>query len=52
MTTIPAAICRIFGNNFQRYYLKNESLFLDFLLGFWNVPEIYNIYEKRMSVLA
>ena len=52
MTRITAAICRIFGNNFQRYYLKNESLFLDFLLRFWNVPEIYNIYEKRMSVLA
>ena len=52
MTSIPAAICRIFGNNFKRYYLKNGSLFLDFLLHFWNVHEIYNIFKKRMSVVA
>ena len=52
MTNILAAICRIFCNNFKRYYLKNAILFLDFLLYFWNVHEIYNILEKRMSVLA
>ena len=52
MTSIPAAICRIFLNNFKRYYLKNGRLFLDFLLHFWNVHEISNILKKRMSVLA
>ena len=52
MTSIPAAICRIFCNNFKRYSLKNGRLFLDFLLHFWNVHEIYNILRKRMSVLA
>ena len=52
MTSIPAAICRIFCNNFKRYYLKNARLFLDFLLHFWNVHEICNILKKRMSVLA
>ena len=52
MTSILAAICRIFGNNFKRYYLKNGRHFLFLLLHFWNVHEIYNILEKRMSVLA
>ena len=52
MTSIPAAICRNFCNNFKRYYLKNGRLFLDFLFHFWNVHEIQNILKKRMSVLA
>ena len=52
MTSIPSAICRIFCNNFKRYYLKNGRLFLFFLKKFWNVNEIYNILKKRMRVLA
>ena len=52
MTSIHSAICRIFCNNFKRYYLKNGRLFLDFLLKFWNVREIYKILKKRMRVLA
>ena len=52
MTSIPAAICRNFCNNFKRYYLKNGRLFLDFLLKFWNVREICNILKKRMRFLA
>ena len=52
MTSIPAAIWTIFCNNFKRYYLKNGRLFLDILLHFSNVHEIYNILEKTMSVLA
>ena len=52
MTSIHSAICRIFRNTFKRYYLKNGRLFLDFLLKFWNVREIYNILKKRMRVLA
>ena len=47
MTSIPAAIWRIFYSNFKRYYLKNRKLFLDFLLHFWNVHEIQNIWEKK-----
>ena len=34
MTSIPAAICRIFCNNLKRFYLKNRRLFLDFLFHF------------------
>ena len=52
MTSIPAAICRVFCNNFKHFYLKNARLFLDFLLHFWNVHKILNILKKRMSVLA
>ena len=51
MTSIPAAICRIYGTNFKRHYLKNKRLFLDFLLHFWNVHEIYSISQKD-SILA
>ena len=52
MTTILAAICRIFCHKFKRYYLKNWRLFLDFLLKFWNVREIYKILKKKMRVLV
>ena len=52
MTSIPAAIGRIFCYNFKRCYLKNGRLFLNFLLIFWNVCEIYNILKKRMRLLA
>ena len=52
MTSILAAICRISRNNFKRHHLKNKSFFLDFLLDFWNVHEIYSIFEKKMSILA
>ena len=46
MTSILASICKIFGNNFKRYYLKNGRLFLDFLFYFWNVHKIWNILKK------
>ena len=31
MTSIPAAIWRIYRNNFKRHYLKNKTLFLNFI---------------------
>ena len=52
MASIPAAICGIYGNNFKRHYIKNKTFFLDFLLHFWNVHEIWSIFEKKMSILA
>ena len=45
-------MCTISRNNFKRHYLKNKRLFVDFLLRFWNVDEIYNILKKKMSILA
>ena len=47
MTSIPVAICRFFYNNFKSLYLKNEWLFFNFLLHFWNLHEIYNILKKK-----
>ena len=52
MTSIPAPICRFSDNNFKRLYLNKERLFLDFLLHFWNVHEIYNISKGKKSILA
>ena len=52
MTSIPFAKCRFSNNKFKRLYLKKERLFMDFLLHFWNVHEIYNILEKKKSILV
>ena len=43
---------QIFNNKFKRLYLKKDRLFMDFLFLFWNVHEIYNILEKKKSILA
>ena len=47
MTIIPVAIFRFSDNNFKRLYLKKESLFVNFVLHFWNAHEIYNILKKK-----
>ena len=52
MTSIPAVICGIYSNNFKRQHLRNKTLFMDFLMHFWNVHEIYSIFKKKMSILA
>ena len=45
-------MCTISRKKFKRHYLKNERLFVDFLLHFWNVHAILHILEKKMSILA
>ena len=50
MTSIPVSISRLCDNKFKRLYLKNERLFLDFLLHFWNVHEILNILENKKGI--
>ena len=40
MTNIQVEIRSLSDNKFKRLDLKKERLFLDFLLNFWNVPEI------------
>ena len=47
MTSIPVGICRFSDNNFKRFYLKKKRYFVDFLLHFRNVHEIYNILKKK-----
>ena len=36
VTSIPVAISRFSENNLKRFYLKKESLFVNFLFHFWN----------------
>ena len=52
MTSIPVAICRYSDNKFKRFYLKEESLLVEFWLYFWNVHEIYNVLKNKKSILA
>ena len=52
MTSIPAPICRIYRKNFKRHYLRNKKLFLYFLLHFWNVHEIWSIFEKKHEYVS
>ena len=47
MNTIPAAIYRVYRNNFKRHYLRNKRLFLDFLLLYRNLHEIWSIFKKK-----
>ena len=47
MTSIPAAICRIYRNSFKRHYLIKKRFFLDFLLHFLNVHQISSIFKKK-----
>ena len=46
MASIPAAICKIYGNNFKRHYLRNKRLYLDFLLHFWSVHQKKDDYPS------
>ena len=45
-------MCTISRNKFKRTYAKNKRHFVDFLLHFCKVHEIYNILEKKKSILA
>ena len=51
-TSIPVKMCTISRSKCKGHYLKNKRLFVDFLLDFWNVHEIYNILKNKMSILA
>ena len=46
MTSIPAAICGTSHNNFNRYYLRNKRLDLDFLLYFRSVHQKKDDYPS------
>ena len=39
-------------SKFKRRYVQKKRLFLDFLLHFWNVHEIWNILKQKMSIIA
>ena len=44
-------ILRIFHSQFERNYLENEKLCLDFLFNFWNLHQLLNVLKKRMIVI-
>ena len=52
MTTIPVEICIMSRNKFKRHYLNKKKRFEDFLLYFWNVHEMKNVLNQKMSILA
>ena len=48
--SIPVAIWWISSNNVKRSYLRNQKIFLDFLLRFWNVYHIWYIFLKKVEL--
>ena len=47
MTTIPAAICRVYRKNFKRHYLENIRLFLVFFIAFLKCAWILEHFQKK-----
>ena len=52
MTNILFEIERIRRPRFKCNYLKNQNLFLIFLIHLWNLHQILNIFKKKMIVIA
>ena len=51
MTSILAIIGGISGNQFKCNYLRNQKVFVEFPLSFWNLHKILNIVKKNMSLI-
>ena len=47
MTSIPAAICRIYSNNFKRYYLKKKNTFSWFFIPFLKCAWYLEHFQKK-----
>ena len=52
MASILFNIARIFNSQFKCKYVKNEKLFLNFLLHVWNLHQILNILKKKTMAIA
>ena len=52
MTSILFLTENIWRNQIGSNYLKNEKLFLNYVLHFRNLHEILNICKKKMSFIA
>ena len=52
MTSVPAAISRIYANIFKRHYLPKKKTFSEFFIAFpkcaWNLEN----FKKKMGILA
>ena len=47
MTSIPAAICRIYRNNFKRLYLRNKNTFSRFFIPFLKCAWYLEHFPKK-----
>ena len=56
MTSIPAAIWRIYSNKFTSHYLPPKKLFLNFLLNFlkcaWNLEHFQKKDEYPSLIIS
>ena len=52
MASVLFKIVRICNSLFKCKYLKFDKLFQNFLFHFWNLPQILNIFKKRMIIIA
>ena len=52
MTSILVAICRISRKKFKQHYLQKKKLFLEYLLHFWILQQIWKTLQNKMSFLA
>ena len=56
MTSIPAAICRIYINNFKHHYLRNKRLFWGFFIAFlkcaWNLEHFQKKDEYPSLIIS
>ena len=52
MASIRFVIVRIWRNQFKCNYLKSYRLFFNILLNFWNLHQILNIREKKMTLVV
>ena len=47
MTSIPAAICRIYRNNFKRHYLLNKKTFSEFFIALLKCAWKLEHFQKK-----
>ena len=47
MTSIPAAIRRIYGNNFKRHYVRNKRIFLHVFIAYLKCALNLKHFEKK-----
>ena len=56
MTSIPAAICRVYHNNFKRHYLKKKKTFSGFFIAFlkcaWNLEHFQKKDEYSSLIIS
>ena len=52
MASIRFLIETIWRNEFRCNYLKNKKTFPNFFPHFWNLVEIWNIFKKKLTLIA